>query len=83
MSKTKTLDEDSESCFELLMKAKQVRYLAKMTAIKVESDFGKMLALHLCGDEEKFEDYSRMTRFNTRSRPRRRRRSVRARGVGG
>ena len=46
---------DPSGRLKLLLQAMEV-HAKKMSVLNAESAFGKMLALHLCGDEEKFQD---------------------------
>lgn len=48
--------QDKRGRVKLLQQARRVR-AEKMSVLNAESAFGKMLALHLCGDENKFQDY--------------------------
>jgi hypothetical protein len=49
------LIQDPRGRVKLLQQARRVRS-EKMSVLNAESAFGKMLALHLCGDEERFQD---------------------------
>ena len=55
---------DPRGRLKLLLQAMRVRD-AKMSVLNAESAFGKMLALHLCGDEEKFQDDQIQRRLKT------------------
>ena len=55
---------DPRGRLKLLLQAMRVRS-AKMSVLNAESAFGKMLALHLCGDEEKFQDDQIQRRLKT------------------
>ena len=55
---------DPRGRLKLLLQAMEV-HAKKMSVLNAESAFGKMLALHLCGDEEKFQDHQIQRRLNT------------------
>ena len=58
------LIQDPRGRVKLLQQARRVRS-EKMSVLNAESAFGKMLALHLCGDEEKFQDDQIQRRLKT------------------
>ena len=55
---------DPRGRVNLLLQAMQV-HSAKMSVLNAESAFGKLLALHLCDDEEKFQDDQIQRRLKT------------------
>ena len=55
---------DPRGRLKLLLQAMEV-HAKKMSVLNAESAFGKMLALHLCGDEEKFQDDQIQRRLKT------------------
>ena len=55
---------DPSGRLKLLLQAMEV-HAKKMSVLNAESAFGKMLALHLCGDEEKFQDDQIQRRLQT------------------
>ena len=55
---------DPSGRLKLLLQAMEV-HAKKMSVLNAESAFGKMLALHLCGDEEKFQDDQIQRRLKT------------------
>ena len=55
---------DPRGRVELLLQAMTV-HAKKMSVLNAESAFGKMLALHLCDDEEKFQDDQIQRRLKT------------------
>ena len=55
---------DPRGRLKLLLQAMEV-HAKTMSVLNAESAFGKMLALHLCGDEEKFQDDQIQRRLKT------------------
>jgi len=55
---------DPRGRLKLLLQAMEV-HAKKMSVLNAESAFGKMLALNLCGDEEKFQDDQIQQRLKT------------------